>query len=158
MPAMLYLSQKNPTWKDVRIGNTSLTLENWGCLITCLSMLSSYFGCYMTPAQIARYPGAFNSNGEFIWARLVEMFKGKIKFEWRQYSRDDVRIRASLLSSPHTAVVLNVNNGKHWVVCVGVNDQGARKDYFCADPIDGKKAAVSARYPNIKGSAHVITA
>lgn len=156
MPKMLYLSQRAAAWRNVKIGNTNLTIGDWGCLLTCISMLSSFLGCYISPDRLARTPGLFNARGELLWGELDRVFKGKLKFQWRHYGRDNVRIMASINGSPITVCVLQVNNGKHWVVATSVLAQGF--DYMCADPIDGMKRSVLSRYPNITGSGHLIGA
>lgn len=119
-------------------------------------MLSSFLGCYMSPDKLARTPGLFNSRGELLWGELERVFKGKLKFQWRQYGRDDKRIIASINGSPITVCVLQVNSSKHWVVAISVLANGY--DYMCVDPIDGVKRSVLSRYPNITGSGHLIGA
>lgn len=157
MPAMFYLSQRDPKWAGVRIGATRLTVANWGCVATSISMLSSYGGFYLTPAQIARAPGQFNALGEIIWMQLAKTFKGRMTFQRRIgskkfWKRDDAAIKKSILGGPKLVCLLQVNNGKHWVVATGI----AGNDYWCADPIDGKKKLVLKAYPNITGSCHLI--
>lgn len=149
---MKYLSQRDPAWAKIKIGKTNLPVGDWGCTLTDVSMFLSFFGCYMSPAELARFPGLFNPEGKIIWGMIEKATKGKVKFEWRAYTRDDKRIKASLdPKSPKTVVLLEVNNGKHWVAAIGA--QGG--DYRCVDPIDGKARLVLSRYPNITGSAHL---
>lgn len=149
---MLKLSQRDPRWAHTKIGKTNLTIGDWGCALTCVSMLSSYFGCYMSPDKLAQVPGLFTANGEIIWSMLEKVFAGKLKFVWRQYGRDDQKIRASIGGSINTACLLQVNNKRHWVVATGIKGVG----YQCLDPIDGKSKLVLANYPNITGSCHLV--
>jgi hypothetical protein len=114
-------------------------------------MLSSYYGCYRSPAELARTPGLFDAMGRILWTKLNQVFAGRLTFDWRAYGRDDRRITASINGTPKTACVIQVNHQRHWVVGVGVN---APKDYWIADPIDGKRKILRNAYPDITGSAH----
>jgi hypothetical protein len=55
------------------------------------------------------------------------------------------------LADPDQAVLFNVDNGAHWVVGVRKNTFGG--DFTVADPWDGKKCNVLAKYKNIVGCA-----
>jgi hypothetical protein len=164
MANIIYYSQRDPRWANVKIGTTNLRLGDWGCLISDVCTLLSWAGITITPAQLARYPGLFNKNGELIWANLPAATKGKIKLTRRLggktaagrivWVRDDKAIKTSILNSPNTVVIVQVNNGKHWVAGLGVTPDG--KDYWIADPIDGKRKQLSKAYPNITGSAHLL--
>lgn len=148
---MLHLSQSDKRWSLVKIGKTLLTLGRWGCTITCIAMLSSFFGFYLSPIEIAKFPGLFNADGKIIWSMIEKLFKGKFKFVWRYYKRNDKAIRESIAGAT-TCVILEVRNGSHWVVATGVYGN----DYYCIDPVDGKKKLVIANFGNITGSAHLI--
>lgn len=148
---MLHLSQRDPKWSSVKIGKTNLRIHDWGCTLTGLSMLSSYFGCYKTPAEIARTPGLFTDQGLIIWTSINKLFGGKLNFEWRQVGRDDKRIKASL-ADPKKAVLIEVNSGKHWVVGIDWNTANGPR---IVDPIDGKVKYLFKAYPNITKSTHL---
>lgn len=153
MPKMLYLSQRDPRWATKTIGRTKLTVGRWGCTITCISMLSSYYGCYKSPAELAALPWLFNGEGKLIWEQLSRAFGGKIKFEIRRYGMDRRAIAASVLGSPKTAVLLEVANKSHWVVATGTYGN----DFYCVDPIDARKKLALRSFQNITGSAHVVS-
>lgn len=155
---MLHLSQRSAPWATVKIGNTQLPLGRWGCTITSISMLSSFFGCYLTPAQIARTPGLFDSQGRIIWGNIDKLFKGKLKFVKRVGGHgkavfDRKSINDSLINSPKTAVILEVANFSHWVVVVSTYGN----DYYIIDPIDAGKKLCLKSQGNITGSAHFIS-
>lgn len=152
MAKMLYLSQRDVAWANTKIGKTGLRLSDWGCTLTALSMLSSFYDCYKSPKELAQIPYLFDRTGRIIWTAIPRVFGNKIKFEWRQYGRLDSAIRKSIVGSPKTSVLLEVNNKRHWVV--GIATEGSR-DYWIVDPIDGKKKLLSKTYPNITGSAHL---
>jgi hypothetical protein len=146
------LSQRNPNWAEKRIGASTLTLGRWGCTTTCVSMLSDYFGHFETPAQIASVKSYFTLNGLIIWKNLN--IPG-MKFFWRYYGRNDTAIRLSL-SGPNSAVMLQVNNGQHWIVVL--RKTWFKNDYLCVDPWNAKTCTAIADYKNITGSSHFIRA
>jgi len=117
-------------------------------------MLSDYFGCYKSPQEIAHnvhnytVPTANDSGGLVIWGNL--RFE-RMKFVRREFGRNDTEIQRAL-KYPHTAVILQVNNGQHWVVATKKNLIGG--DYRIIDPIDGKSKNCLATYRNITGAAY----
>lgn len=151
---MLWLSQRDARWSKNKIGNTPLTVGRWGCTLTCMSMFSSFFGCFRDPATIAADVKLFTPQSLIIWSQLERVFGGKMRFSKRLYKRDDKSIKESLLNNPKEAVALEVANGSHWVAVVGVYGN----DYYCIDPLDGKKKLVVRTFGNITGSVHVVAA
>lgn len=159
MAKMLLLTQSDGRWSLNKIGNTALTLGRWGCTITCLSMFSSFYGCYKSPAEIAKMPGLFDAQGRIYWGAIEKAFGGKIKFVYRYGGQGKAvfnrkAILASLENSPNTTVMLEVRNFSHWVAVVGVYGD----DFYVIDPIDGKKKLAIKSFGNITGSAHLIKA
>lgn len=166
MPNITIYCQRDPRWATVRIGNTRLPIGDWGCALTDVSTLLSWNGVVITPGQLAKIPGLFTSDGLINWGQLEKATKGAIKFQKRiggrlpngryVFVRDDKAIKASIIGSPKTVVIIQVNYGKHWVAGLGVTPDG--KDYIIGDPIDGKRKQLLKTYPNITGSAHLILA
>jgi hypothetical protein len=75
-----------------------------------------------------------------------------MKFQKRiRGQRIDAAIQASL-KAPNYAVLLEVDNGSHWVVALRKTLFG--NSYVVADPFYGDKCDVIRRYGNITGSAH----
>lgn len=149
---MQQLSQRDQRWGAVRIGPTHLTVHDKGCTLTCVSMLSDYFGEFMPPDKIARLPGLFDSTGRIIWSVLPKYFH-KFKPVVRVQGRSDVRIKTSLVD-PKQACILQVRNGAHWVLPVrGTQPAG---DYICDDPWTGGKCQAIRDYKNISGSEHFV--
>lgn len=132
---MKILSQKNPTWANVKLGNSNSTIANYGCTITCLSMLSDWYGDWKSPDWIAKNL-SFNNNGEIFWTSI----NGKMPFDfvYRYYKQDDKKIK-EILDSKDNACLLRINyisRGKsfvHWVVALLYGKEG----YRIADPLDG---------------------
>jgi len=70
---------------------------------------------------------------------------------WREYKRDDKKIQ-EYLKDPNKAVILQVDNGSHWIVALRPTILG--KDYVCADPWTGKKCLAIKDYHNITGATY----
>lgn len=149
---MKYLSQRDPQWANVKLGASKLDMWRWGCTTTCISMLSDYFACYKSPSEIAHNAANYTKDGLVLWGNVSKFFKG-MNFEWRQTGFLGARVDESLRHKDK-AVILQVDNGKHWVVAVRKSILNG--DYLIVDPWDGKKVWLRSRYPNITGSAHFV--
>lgn len=145
---MSYFSQRDARWVKDKIGESSLTVGRWGCCLTSISMLSTYFGCLRLPSELAHDVHNYTKDGLIIWKNLTFP---KMNFVSRGYSRDDEKIR-EYLKDPSKAVILEVNNHSHWVVAVSPTWTG--NDYNIVDPWDGKKKTLKASYKNITGAAY----
>jgi hypothetical protein len=144
---MKYLSQRNPLWASAKLGASSLTVGRYGCTTTCISMLTDAFGEIMWPDKIASRVDWYTKDGLILWNKL----KLNISFIQRLRKRDDTAIIASL-KNPKTAVMLEVDNGSHWIVAV--RKLPFVNDYMCVDPWTGKMCTSLGDYKNITGSAH----
>lgn len=155
---MIYLSQRDLRWAGVKLGQSKLTVGRFGCTTTCISMLSDYFGCFATPAELAQGKLViydllkYTKDGLLIWKSLNLKH---MDFEKRVFGRVDFDIETSL-KDPKKAVILAVNNDAHWVVATSVNKFWrilGRNVYNIIDPWTGKKSTTRA-FKNISGSAH----
>lgn len=145
---MIILSQQDPRWKDVTLGNSRFSIGRYGCTTTAISMLSDYFQCFQSPDKIAKVYAKYTLDGLIIWESLN---LSRMAMEARIRVRDDQSIMRSI-KDPLKAVILNVNNGAHWVTALSKTLLG--NDYWVADPWLGKKVKACATYKNISGSAH----
>jgi hypothetical protein len=61
---MQHYSQRDPRWSRNRLGNSSVTIGSHGCLLTCVSMITS-----TQPDEANRQitTRGFNSRGELLW-------------------------------------------------------------------------------------------
>ena len=124
-----------------------LTVGRFGCTTTCISMLSDYFGCYKNPIELAHNVGNYTNDGLVLW----ENFRfDRMKFVRRVYGRNDTLIQEAL-KDEDKGVILQVNDGAHWVLPIKKNLIG--NDYTIVDPWDGKKKNCLNTYRNITGSA-----
>jgi len=67
------LSQRDPRWKDIRLGFSSegRTIGTDGCTLTCLTMIANGYGFSETPATLNEKMKALGAGGGFIDALIV---------------------------------------------------------------------------------------
>lgn len=132
---MQLFSQNNPNWKNTKIGSSNLTVGNYGCTLTSLCTLASYFGETLTPGFVALNKFLFTSDGLIIWTQIDKLFT-KVNFFMRCRYFNEKAINL-YLENPDTAVLLNVDRGYHWVAALKKTASG----YLSSDPW---------RYPTVK--------
>jgi hypothetical protein len=145
---MTILKQSDPRWADATIGATRLTLKAKGCVITSCSMLDSYFDPkeFKFPDELAKKL-KFTPEGLLIWESLAKVTPFKLEKRLRTY--DEAAIDDSL-KDPKKGVILEVNNGQHFVL--GLRRIPWSKSFWVADPLTGTKRL----YSNVTGSAHMV--
>ena len=156
-----YLSQRDHRWGKVKIGNSQIDIAHYGCLITCIAMVSDFFGKPITPDEIARNANWFNSLGSFVW---IKPSFPNMSFRWREgqnspmtgIEKVDMDMIKSYLahgdnrpSDHNRAVILQVADESHWVL--GLWEQYG--DILAIDPWTGKTCLVYETYKNITGAA-----
>lgn len=146
-----YLKQIDPRWENIKIGNSDTTIGDMGCAITGLSMLSDYFGCQMTPSEIASHANWFQYDS-LIW---VALSFPNFSFRWREgslYSKTklDMEMIKNYLIDDDKAVLLEVDNRRHWVVGLWTNYDG---DILAIDTYNGKSCLINEKYNNITGAS-----
>ena len=145
---MIYLSQRDQRWSQVKLGQSSLTVGRYGCTTTCISMLSDYFGCLVYPDAIAKNVYNYTKDGLVIWEALKF---AKMRFAQRVQGRPSDSLIQACLKDPDKAIILQVDNGQHWVVALSKNFFG--NDYTVLDPWTGKKCNAMSVYKNITNAA-----
>ena len=145
---MIYLSQKDPRWIAICLGNTNLPIGKIGCTITDLSMLSDYFGQFKMPKELAQQL-KFTSEGLVIWSSLPEVLN--FRLEKRLFALNNFEIDNSL-KALNRAVILNIAHGTHWVTAL--RKSYISRSYVCLDPLTGQKRNIY--WNEIVGSAHFI--
>ena len=134
---MKLVNQEDPKWASVTIGHSSSSIKRYGCTISCLSMLSDWYGKFFDPKYMAKNL-VFNNNGEIIWNSITDNPHMPMKFVWRYYGYDEAHLLPAL-KGKDTSVLLRINlviKGKtfvHWVV--GIRKVGNL--YYVADPLGG---------------------
>ena len=152
-----YISQRDARWSTTLIGDSQTSLGRKGCTITCLAMLTDYFKCKMTPAEIAKKDWfAYDS------LQWINIDLPTFSFRWREgaYFSDkpvDMEVIYAYLSkgdnskeANERAVLLEVANHSHWVVGLW---KTVDNDILAIDPWTGKTCEVLKTYGNITGAA-----
>jgi len=117
-----------------RMGYSPYTVNDFGCLITSLAMVSSYYGHHMTPDYIARN-GGFSGEGYYYWgtpSNLGVTIQSNSRVNWGTVNSE--------ISAGHPVIVsiylpsvgaVNPDGSSHYVVIYG-NSNGK---YLMQDPI-----------------------
>lgn len=113
---MTPLSQRDARWANVRLGNSNLLIKSYGCVVTCLAMLSG-----KTPTQVNN---ELKAHGGFygplvVWQRASEILNLPYK-----------PIMNRPISYPCIAEV-RLSGMQHFVVMID--------EVNCLDPIDGSQ-------------------
>lgn len=152
-------SQRDPLWRDTPLGHGQRTIGDWGCLMTCFSMMLSAYGDKVTPQRLNERMK--QADGAFQKDTSVTMFNAPTKLnrhvKWvghyrpraaNPFSYDTTHVAAfqRLIDDSLAAgrVVLaqvdstsadwhfHVQNDQHWVVIVS---KAGAADYLVLDPI-----------------------
>lgn len=146
---MIYLSQRNPKWAAVKMGDTPFTVGRYGCTLTALSMATDYFkkfkGEWKSPNYLATNL-KFTKGGLVIWGSLPLLLNCRLLQRVYSYSKD---LLNAALKSPYRAALLQVE-GFHWVIATGRNWFG---NIIAVDPWTGEKITVLKQYHSITGMA-----
>jgi hypothetical protein len=148
---MKLLSQRDPQWSGVSIGESSVTLRESGCVVTDIAMLSDWYsryrnaGKYRNPGKLAKKL-KFTSSGLLYWSSIEAYKSLGFKFTWRFYRYDESRILPALRGK-NTTCLLRLYHGSasHWVV--GIRKVGSY--YLVADPYplpSGKRRFVHKKH------------
>lgn len=144
---MLSYSQRDPKWANKFLGSSKLTIGRFGCTITSIADLSTYFGDNYTPFDVSKIC-KFTPAGLLYWNSCQF---GSFRFVSREYNRDDNKILQHL-KDPNLAVILEVAGRSHWVVATGT--EGHTNLYKIADPWLGDRSTMKRYNNNITGAAY----
>lgn len=144
---LIILNQRDPRWANAPLGHTPYKIGKYGCLVTCISMLSSYFQPFMDPTHLAKIL-RFTDSGLLIWSSVH--FAG-FEFYRREYCRNNARIKEHL-HDPKLAVVLQVSGNSHWVVASGFS--WLTRLFKIVDPWLGDRATMARYGDDISGAAY----
>jgi hypothetical protein len=145
---MKNLKQCDPAWKSVKLGLSDKTLCSAGCVTTCLSYLSQWYGQYVNPGKLAGML-IYTQDGLLNWKSIDPVLP--FRFVWRYDQRDDAKIK-QILFSKNEACILQVNNYKHWVAVIGYSRLYGFKIF---DPYYGDVVYLKTRYKDINGFTEV---
>ncbi|MDQ3098901.1 MAG: C39 family peptidase [bacterium] len=136
-------SQNDERWKYTSLGTSKTTLGNYGCLITCISSLLTYFGISTQPDKYNEWlikNNGYKDGNLYYWSSIGRYSANRVAL----YARHDVK---GLNSSHRELIDQEIANGRpvvmqvdfypttdypdmHWVVYLG--------DGLAMDPWNGK--------------------
>ena len=136
------LWQKDPRWRNVKLGNSDLTLGSDGCLVTCFAMVIG-----VLPDEFnARMKAVGGFTGAKIYWRQVEVAYHDVEYVKAidcYYTPAPLNEIDALLDQRIPVMVHVTRNGyQHWVLIIGKNAD----DYIINDPIDGLRTSFRDRY------------
>ncbi len=145
---MNILSQRDPRWSGIKIGDTDLTLGGYGCTLTCIAMMAG-----INPDDVMRRLKAVGGlqGALVIWTKIHEAMPW-MDFVWRGTSYDNDKVKQAISDNGACLVevdfdgIIATPNDRHWVLYVG--------NQLCNDPWVGQQVATS-KYPIQKGYAVV---
>jgi hypothetical protein len=151
---MWRLNQRDPKWAKLKIGNSPYTLGAKGCVTVNLSSLAQWYvstfhnGKVVLPDELVKQL-KYTATGLLYW-KSIDDSELPFKFVYRYYKRDDIRIQ-NIMKSTYNSCMLQVDNGKHWVVPVGYSRVFGYRIY---DPYYSDVVYLNKRYGNgIQGFA-----
>jgi len=143
--------QYDSRWSGVRLGNSSKTIYEAGCLTAAIAMERSFvYGYTVTPATVARN-SSYTSGGAIYWPSEYGFITGS----------DYLSKIHSLLKQGKPVIVGAVNNygGQHWVIVIGYTPNGSLSadDFSINDPGSSTRKNLSTffvAYPKFYKAAY----
>jgi hypothetical protein len=145
------LSQKDPRWSSKKLGNGDVSFGMYGCLITCLAMLSRYYGKDTDPGKlnddlkrVSGFSGAY-----YVWGSITRLYSDIKKGTYRKtpdpVTDEQFASIDSHLESGHPVMIEvdfypdTTKPDQHFVLIIGKSRGG----YDIADPWTGKVERLS---------------
>lgn len=125
--------QRDPQWRDEKLGRTTETLGSVGCTVCSVAMASTSLGFPIDPSELnrkLRESGGFTSDGWLVWGALAKVTDDKIDVAvTSRPSHAD--IDSALARGDFPVVKFFYPLGlPHWVVIVGKDGL----EYLIRDP------------------------
>lgn len=159
---MVYYWQKDPRWAAIKLGTSDVTIGGYGCLISSVASVLTYWGKDVNPAQLndgLNKVGGYQS-GNLLKFDAIEKLYPDIKMDWVNYFATGITKEKidAILATDHPVIVqvdyhpATPVMDQHWVVILGKSAKG----YTIMDPITGKCAEFSERYGDPKDHVYRI--
>jgi peptidoglycan hydrolase CwlO-like protein len=129
-----YFSQNDPRWKDMTIGLSNSTIDDYGCAVSAVAMVFKYYGIDIDPSRLSKQPIFYYDL--IVWPkqwRFLDLVKnsyhkssGLTGNDWNLIDRE--------IASGHPVIVFIRALGKnagHYVVIHGKDSKG----YIVHDPV-----------------------
>lgn len=149
------LSQQDPRWKNKRLGQDTITIGKWGCLLTCMTMVANGFGADETPETLNdKLKGAGGFIGALVIPAAMPRVVGGVRFvnyiPCENQPAPISEINATLAAGKPVIVEVDYSPAhglqNHWVVLYDRKGD----DYLIHDPwpfpVESKEVLLTARY------------
>lgn len=114
---MQNICQRDPRWKNRKIGQSDKTIGTDGCTLSSITYLDQWFNPnrkpILTPAYLAGKKDLFLKDARIIWDKLNQYLEN-FEYVGRFYKFDYDRV-VEALKDPDQAVIIEVDNHEHWV-------------------------------------------
>lgn len=119
-------SQRDRKWANDKMGESGLTLHNYGCTVTSLASLLCALGYDETPKTVNRklsaHGGYYKKTALILWSAVSRIWT-KLKFVKRAYNYNNLEV-IWYVYGKRIPVLVEVNGAKigaarHWVLFVG---------------------------------------
>ncbi len=128
--------QRDPEWKEDKLGNSSYTIGSSGCLLSSITSAISVTEAKTTPGELNKIfneKGVYDDNGNLQWGILDELDG----FHTEVYSEVSGEIVDECLEKGRFPIVkvrtLQGIGANHYVLIVGAENG----EYICMDPLKG---------------------
>jgi hypothetical protein len=160
-------SQNDPQWRDRTLGRGSRTFSQFGCLLTCYTMMLTSFGETVTPwdvnGRFLQLPGSQGFNGSDVFFIAPQAGYNHVTFigNFKPFQQTGAtfatfdanllgRIDQGLVNAQGVVVQVDMDPGdpyemgteQHWVYVIA--RQGT--DYLVLDPANGQAISLMGRY------------
>ena len=142
-------TQADPEWGPIHLGNSACTMASHGCAVmSCAKLImltNSASDSNFTPKTLVEYlndNGGFGSEGDINWSVVPGLtFEGSSSFE--TLTESAIASRVSELMKEGYVVILECNDGNHWVPALRVDGD----KITMSDHIAGKSDDFFKEYP-----------
>lgn len=156
------LSQRDPKWSSLKLGNSGLTVGDWGCTFIASCIAAKAFGKTVDPmralSSMNSIPGGFEPNGSLNWQPMAKVLGIDHGYRWD--TNANVQPNHSLVYEP--AAIAHIE----WLASVGIptvcwvdTDHDAKPNHFvcyvgeqkCIDPWDGQLKSMISVFKRLYG-------
>lgn len=129
-----YFSQNDPRWKDMSIGLSNSTVDDYGCAISSIAMVFKYYGIDIDPGRLSKQPIFYYDL--IVWPkqwRYLDLVKNSFH-KSGGLSSEDWNLIDREIASGHPVIVFIKALGKgagHYVVIHSKDSKG----YIVHDPM-----------------------
>lgn len=145
-------SQNDPQWRNKTLGSSG-TIGDYGCLMTCVAMMCTYYGHEETPATLnekLKRNGGYANGNLFVWGAIANIFPD-IAYQGQTQTPDALSqtqmntIKKTL--DKGMPVILQIDTvpvtsafDEHWIMAIDYDGD----DFIVQDPWDGATKRITS--------------